>query len=360
MNWIKIDINKNNTIIEISGGKFLDLLANEIEIETDYDFPTSQPLMFYKWDGMNVVINDEETIRTFYEETASGLDLEPHIENIVNSDFEPTATKIISIMGINFSPFSTVEISGVGNFVNTVYFDSPKQLRVEITVGTNEGLFNIIVYNADLQSKESGFNKILIKTKITVDLRSEPIVNLGLEMTSGINVEQDTTNGLRFSSSTSSWNRGVKFGSYFWNRTENITFEIIFTRTSDVLFMLGIASKSLDISTISSAYYKQEIGMYNNNNSVNTFYGGGDVTNWNQNIGKTISFDVNKFYKLKFENSGGDGAECHICEVDENDWDNETVLYTWISNNPADDIILTPFLLPQAGSGAYYITGFRY
>lgn len=360
MNWIKIDINKNNTIIEISGGQFLDLLANEIEIETNYDFPTSQPLMFYRWDGMNVVINDEATIRTFYEETVSGLDLEPHIENIINSNFTPNATKIITITGINLSPFSTIEISGVGNFINTTYFDSPKQLRAEITVGNDEGLFNIIIYNVDLQSKESGFNKIIIKSKISIDLRTEPIGNLSLEMTSGINVEQDATKGLRFSSSTSSWNRGVKFGSYFWNRTENITFEIIFTRTSDALFMLGIASTSLDVSTISSAYYKQEIGMYHTNNNVNTFYGGGDVSNWNQNIGKTISFDINKFYKLKFDNSGGEGAECHICEVDENDWDDEIVLHTWISNNPADDIILTPFLLPQSANGGYYITGFRY
>jgi len=360
MNWIKIDNNKNGTITEISGTNFNDLELHESEIETSYDFPTSQPLVYYRWNGVNVIVNDETLIKTFYEAAASGLDLEPHIENIISGDFSPNTTKIVTIIGIHFSPFSTVQISGIGNFINTIYFDSPKQLRVEVTVGDSEGLFNLVVFNNDLQSKESGFNKILIKSKIFIDLRTEPIVNLGLEMTNGINVEQDSSKGLRFYSNNSSWNRGVKFSSYFWNRNDNITFEIVFTRASDVLFMLGIASTSLDVSNIKSAYYKQEIGIYHSNNNVNTFYGGGDVSNWNQNIGKTISFDFNKFYKVKFENSGGNGAECHICEVDPDNWDDETNLHSWISNNPADDIILTPFLLPQAGNGGYYITGFRY
>ena len=360
MNWIKIDINKNNTIIEISGNNFIDLQEHETEIETNYDFPTSQPLIYYRWDGMGVVVNDEDIVKSFNPDSLSGLDMTPHIENVLNGDYAPNTTKQVTIEGVNFTPFSTVEVSGDGNFVNTTYFDSPKKIRAEITTGSVEGKYDLIVFNNDLQSDNSGFGLISVKAKTIVDLRTMDIGLLGLEMTSGINVEQDVNKGLRFYSNSSSWNRGVKFGAYTWNRNDNRTFEIIFTRISDALFMLGIGSNSLNVNNISSAYYKQEIGMYHSNNQVTTFYGGGDVSNWNQNIGTTVAFDNNKYYKIKFENSGGENSLCILCDVNPDNWDDEVLLHAWNSSCPADDLILTPFLLPQAGSGAYYITGFRY
>ena len=300
MNYIKIDINRNNSIIEISGQEFITLNGNEIQVETNYDFPTGQKLFFYRWNEMisGVEVNSEDTIRTFYEETGglSGLDLEPHIENIIGGDFVPLLTKEILIEGINFSPFSQIEISGEDNFINTIYFDSPKKIKANITVGNNEGLFNIIVRNNDLHSQDSGYNKISIKAKNVIDLRTILIDNLGLEMTNGIKVEQDSEKGLRFYSNTSSWNRGVKFTSYFWNRNDEITFEVIFTRINDVNFMAGIGSSSLNVNTLNSAYYKQEIGMYHNNNKLSSIYGGGDVSNWSQGIGSNIIFDTNNCY----------------------------------------------------------------
>jgi hypothetical protein len=124
--------------------------------------------------------------------------------------------------------------------------------------------------------------------------------------------------------------------------------------------MVGIGSNSLNVTKISSAYYKQEIGMYHNNNKLSSMYGGGDVSNWSQGVGSTIMFTINKFYKLKFKNSGSKGALCSIWEVNVDDWDDETELHSWISTCPADDVILVPFILPQAANGTYYITGFRY
>ena len=365
MNSLKVDTNRNNTILEVSGDDF-DLEYGEFQVESDYDFPTGQPVIYYRWNGDQsggyVEVNSETTIKTFYAQagTLSGLDLEPFIENIIGGDYIPNTTKEIIIKGINYSPFSIVEITGDNNFVNTTYFDSPIQIRAEITVGNDEGLYNIIVKNDDLFSKENKYNKVMVKSKNLVDLRTTPIIDLGLEMTSKINVEQDSQKGLRFYSNTSSWNRGVKFTSYFWNRNDEITFEIIFTRIDDVNFMAGIGSSSIDVDTLSSAYYKQEIGLYHNNNKLASMYGGGDVSNWSQGVGSNIIFDVNKFYKLKLENSGSYGARCSILEVNVDDWDDDNELHSWVSTCPSDDIILLPFIIPQAGSGGYYITGFRY
>jgi len=361
---VKVDRNRNNSIIEISGEEYLDLKENEFEVEVDYVFPTGQNPFFYRYDEeiSGVTVNDETTIKTFYSEDGllSGLDLEPHVDKVNNSEFLPNKTQVVEIEGINFSPFSTVEISGQENFVNTTYFVSPKKILSEITVGSEEGLFNIIVNNDQLHSKDSGYEEISVKAKTIVDLRTEDIGLLGLEMTNGINVTQDSEKGLRFTSNFNSWNRGVKFAAHTWNRADDITLEIIFTRTADVLFMIGLASVILSVNGINSAYYKQEIGMYHNSNLVNTMYGGGDVTNWSQNIGSNIVIDKNKYYKLKLDFSGLEGYECSISEVNPNDWDNHVVIHSWISNCPSDDPIVCPFVLPQASSGAFYITGFRY
>ena len=290
----------------------------------------------------------------------TGLDLEPHIDRVDNSEFSPNTTKTVNVIGVNFAPFSTVEVSGVGNFVNTVFYVSPVQLNVEITVGTEEGLFNIVVNNNELHSKDSGYEQISVMSKTIVDLRTYDIQLLGIEMTASINVAQDATRGLRFTSTTSSWNRGVKIGAFTWNREEDKTYEVIFTITADVLFMVGIAAADLNVASINSAYYKQDIGAYINNNILNTIYGGGDVTNWSQGTGTNIVLAKNIFYKLKFDFSGLQGYNCSISEVNVNNWDEEKILHSWVSNCPANSPILTPFILPQASSGAYYITGFRY
>jgi hypothetical protein len=364
MIYIRVNNDRNNSIIDVSGDPFVDLQQNESQHETNFDFPTGQKYYYYRWNDLlsDVEVNDEDTIKSFMEDLGSltGLDLEPHVEKVNNSEFIPNTTKTVEIEGLNFSPFSVVEISGQENFVNTTYFVSPKKINAEITVGNEEGLFNIIVKNDQLHSKDSGYEEISVKSKTIVDLRTADVGLLGLEMTNNIDITQDSEKGLRFTSNFNSWNRGVKFGAYSWNRADDITLEIVFTRTSNVLFMIGIASANLNVENINSAYYKQEIGAYHNNNLINTMYGGGDVTNWSQNIGSNVTLDVNKFYKIKFDFSGLEGYECSISEVDPDDWDDQIVIHSWISNCPADDVILTPFILPQASSGAYYITGFRY
>lgn len=365
ISYIKIDTNVNNTILEYSVTPIeSDVVNGVITATTNYNFPTSQPAIFYRWNEITwqVELNNKESVDYYREQEGvlTGLDLEPHINKVYNSEFIFNQTKTIQIEGINFSPFSTVEISGQENFVNTTYFISPTQIKAEVTVGSQEGLFNIVVKNDQLHSQDSGNEEISVKLKTIVDLRTHDIALLGLEMTEGIVVTQDSEKGLRFTSDYNSWNRGVKFGSYSWNRNDDITLEVVFTRTADTLFMIGIVSTNLSVEKINSAYYKQEIGMFNNNNLFNTMYGGGDVTNWSQNIGSNIVLDKNKYYKIKFDFSGLLGYECSISEVNSNDWDEEIILYSWVSTCPADNLILTPFIIPQSSSGAYYITGFKY
>lgn len=365
MYYIKYDTNRNNTITEYSKTPIIDIGVGEITGTTTYDFPTSQPAVYNRYEtvGGFVEPNDEDTINSYREDEGvmEGLDLDPFISTVVGSDFLPNTTKEIILNGTNFSPFSTMTISGDGNFVDTVYFDSPQQLRASVTVNGVEGLYNLTVKNSELTSKESGYNKILVKAKNELDFRTILIADMGLEMTDGITAEQDSERGVTFKSNSASWNRGVIFTSYFWNRSDDITFEVVFTKTSDVNFMVGIASATLDVAgDINSAYYKQEIGMFHNNNKLASIYGGGDVSNWSQGIGKTVIFDTNKFYKLKLESSGGLESRCSILEVEADDWDAETEIHSWTSTCPADDELLVPFVLPQASSGGYYITGIRY
>jgi hypothetical protein len=373
MVYLRVNTNRNNTITEISGDPFSGktkggeifnyLNEGENQATTNYDFPTGQPSIFYRMNDLgDVEINDDDIVRSFYEEEGvlTGLDLEPHIEHAHDCEFIPSTTKIITIEGINFSPFTTMEISGDGNFVNTVYFDSPKKIRAEVTVGMEEGLFNITVFNDQLHSQSSGYGMLLVKAKTVVDLRTHDILSLGLEMSNKVEYEQDVNKGMRFYSNSSSWNRGVKFAGYSWNRNDSVTFEMIFTRTSDVLFMCGIAGINIDVDNLNSAYYKQEIGIYNNNSMFTTLYGGGDVSNWSQSIGTVVNIEKNKFYKIKLENSGGLNSNCGIYEVNVDDWDDETLIHSWLSSCVADDLILTPFVLPQAKNGDYYITGFRF
>lgn len=363
MNYLRVDTNRNNTIIEISSGEFNDLLTHEIQAESDFDFPTSQPSIYYRWNGAEVEINSEDTIISYFEEngTLSGLDLNPCIIKILSGTFIPNQTKEITIEGVNFSEFSSIEISGSENVINAIYFDSPIQLRVNITAGTIGGYFDLTIHNDSLNSQESGNNKIKIEIKTIVDFRTESIASLGLEMSPGVSVAQDVTRGINFTVPTSSWNRGVKFTNYPWYRSGNTTYEVVFVKTGGCSFMHGIASSLLDISDTSSGfYYRQEIGMFNTTSAFNRMYGGGDVSNWTQTIGINATITDNVFYKLKLSNGGENGALCSIYSVDPDNWDDEVLLHSWISDCSADDEILIPFMLPYSTGGMYYLTGIKY
>ena len=71
MKYLRIDSGNSNTIIEVSDTEIQDLLVSEFQVETDFDFPTSQPVFYYRWNGDDVsgVVepNDEATIKLIVE-----------------------------------------------------------------------------------------------------------------------------------------------------------------------------------------------------------------------------------------------------------------------------------------------------
>ena len=363
MNYLKIKTSKNNTVLEVSGDPFTDLKADEMEVQSNFDFPSSQPTIFYRWDpSIGIEINDEGIVESIQGEsgTLSGLDLAPYIENVLDAETSPYSTNTITILGANFSFFSDVEITGEGNMIETVYFDNPKQLRVTVNAGPNQGKYNIIIKNDKLNSDSSGFGRFIVKNKTVVDLRTIDIGMIGLQGShQNFKYYQDPVKGLMISPARSSWSQSIKFSNYTWSRNDNITFEGIFTRTGDATFMGGLIGNTVDINT-SLPYYAQEIGFFHNNNSITTFYGGGSETNWSQNIGTTINTVIGKFYKLHLHKSGSAGSKICIAEVDPDDWDSERILHEWISDCPANDLILSPFIIPQSNNGKYFWTGFKY
>jgi hypothetical protein len=63
------DLNYNNTIIERSNTSFAPLPPDTGEIYIDYFIPNNQPLFYYRESGGTIVINDDQTIDNYLNET---------------------------------------------------------------------------------------------------------------------------------------------------------------------------------------------------------------------------------------------------------------------------------------------------
>jgi hypothetical protein len=362
MAYIRVDTGNSYTIIEWSSDPIDNLLPNEVQATTDFNFPTGQPIFFWKYDMMlfQPVPNDQAVIDGYYNNPKLGFDLDPHIDRSENAELEPLQQKDIEIYGNNFSPFTVIEVTGEGNFVNTTEYKSPQHITANVTASPTEGLYNIIATNNELTSDESGFNEFKVKAKTTVDLRTADYGLLGIQQSAGLTITQDPIRGMRVVASSSSWNRGIKFGNT-WQRSENLTFEMVFTRTDNTLFMAGIGSEHFNVNSLSNiAYYRQEIGFYHNNNRCTSLYGGAAKGSWSQVLPTAVQFDTNTFYKLKLERAGEAGALCSFSEVDPNNWDDEEVILTWTSNCIAEGVTLAPIIVAQSTNGEYFITGYRF
>jgi len=91
MYYIKYDTNRNNTILEYSKTPIIDIGAGQVTGTTTYEFPTSQPAIYYRWNGADVEGNSEDAINYYREEEGvlEGLDLEPYINSVIGGDFLP-------------------------------------------------------------------------------------------------------------------------------------------------------------------------------------------------------------------------------------------------------------------------------
>lgn len=70
MKYLKIRTSQNNTVVETSGSTFTDLRPDEIQVQSDFDFPYKQPTYFYRWDDTlsGVTVNDDETIENYHKD----------------------------------------------------------------------------------------------------------------------------------------------------------------------------------------------------------------------------------------------------------------------------------------------------
>lgn len=269
----------------------------------------------------------------------------PFIERVQNGGLATNSTQNVIILGFNFVPETTVEINEASLTVNTITYISPQELMVNITSGNVLGSFDIVLKNNLLDSGLSGQNKLNVKNAIWIDLRTTPIASLGLEMTTGVIVNQDAARGLWSSGTGNFWNRGVKFTANKWNRADDIEFSFVFTRSGNGTCMFGIGGENINVNNLGNqSFYRAETQLYHNNSTTNSFYGGGVESNWFQNIGATVNFAIGTFYKVVFSSSGANGTAMRIVQVSSTDFDDETAtLHEWVSNSPAADSLLMPF-----------------
>jgi len=291
--------------------------------------------------------------------TIAGLIPVPLISGVIGGNvgtFVIGHTVIIN--GFNFHPNSVVEISS--GTVNSTTYVNPTQLSITISTQGDEGLHDVLVKNGTLDSGTSGDNLLQVTVNPFIDLRTASIASLGLTMTSGITVSQDPFRGLVAGGTGGFWDRGVLFTNYQWNRFDNVNFSVVFTRSGGGTMMIGVGGSNIDVENLGNqSYYSGEIALFHNNTQTSIFFGGGQQASWSQAIGTNVEFNVGKFYKVTFMNSGTNGAQITIHEVLESNFEtNISLLHQFISNTPATDTVLMPFWVAPAFA-TVFISGFK-
>ncbi len=180
-----------------------------------------------------------------------------------------------------------------------------------------------------------------------VDLRRFPIEFLGLEVTIGTEIFQNTERGLWAGGTGSFFGRGVKFGRFPWSRGSNLSFSFVFNvRSVNTSFLFGIGSEAINVNNLGSqALFAGEIQFFYDNGRFQRLIGGGGESNWEQNIGATVIFEEDNFYKVTFENSGQIASNVTITRVDQDDfnYEIENLGSFEVIDNPAEGRNLVPY-----------------
>ena len=233
------------------------------------------------------------------------------------TSMNPSSTSTITISGENFTPTTTVSIPGFDGTVNSITINSSSELEVNITSGTTETTYNIIISNNGVLNTEwagNGVGLLTVATSTWVDLRAGGATftdgngaGNDIRYRSGMSMARDA-NGMYFTGS-SPWSSWVKFESLGWTRGTNKTLQWIFTRP-DSAMMIGIGSTTTD-ETSTAQYYQGEIEAYfNSSTNFSSFYG----RSTNQSVNYNISGGSNIF-KLVFENDGGASSTYTLYEL---------------------------------------------
>ena len=295
------------------------------------------------------------------EASDQGLPIFPQITGVIGGSV-PTnmGGHILILLGFNFHPQSEVCFSSGTIIIEELEFINPSRIVLTIETEDEEGVFDILVKNGSLDSGTSGNGLLVVQENAFVDLRTIDLDRTDIERTSGVTIAQDEFRGLSAGGTGAAWNRGLRFNDFNWNRADNVNFEFVFTRTGAGLSMFGIGGGNINLNGLGNqSFFEGETKMFLNGSLVSTFFGGGQQANWTQNIGTTIATEINKFYKVVFENSGASGSQMQFFEVDENNFNvNVNLLHSWISNNPATDTNLFPFWAAPNNS-TFYVSAFR-
>lgn len=284
----------------------------------------------------------------------------PFIKEVSGGRIQTNTTKSLTIRGFNFLEEFAVEIFPKTVALENFTFVDPSTIELTVKADDNEGLFDVVISNGNLDSGISGKEILVVKASLWVDLRSTSLKDLNLTSSNEVTVNQNPEKGIWADGSGNAWNRGVLFPDFSWNRDDEVDFSFVFTVSGNGYAMFGIGSDGLDVNNLGNqSYYKSEIHLYINQSRTNQVYGGGSSQNWNQSIGNSVTFAVDKFYKVTFTKSGAKDAKCYLTEVTGDNFDTDvSILQEWVSNCPATSKVLMPFWSAVSNANLF-LTGFR-
>ena len=265
-------------------------------------------------------------------------------------------TKDIFIRGGWFTNTTTVSIPGIT--INSTQILDDDTIKINITTGTSNGIFNIEVTN---QGGTTIFpNGIEVKLSSWTDLRDGgDVLNIGTDIrTKAGNTIIRTPNGMSFAG-LNPWGSWVKFESLKWQRGQNKTYQIIFTRPENFM-MVGVGSTATDENSGSQwnqaetlAYFTDPLtfwGLYGNTGTV------GSAGNQQNQVSIAGGTGV---YKLKFESDGTLGGDVTLYELPNTQagsWDDEANIITTMtiggSLNP-DEVDIMPFIISRSGTQSF-------
>lgn len=258
------------------------------------------------------------------------------------------STVNLLIKGSWFTVTTTVNITGV-TINSTVIVDS-QTIRVNVTAPNSEGTFNLQVTNEGGTTTLIGAINIINQSWI--DLRSQGdtlVTGTDVRLKTGLTLARDT-DGMYFNGQ-GPWSSWIKFPIATWQRSEQKTLEMIFTRPSGFM-MLGVGSLSTNENSTQQYSQGETLLYFDSSTNVYGFYGnnGNPGTAASQYDPTNVSGGTGIF-KLKFENNGEPGSTFTLYELpssNEVDWDNESnirMTLTVDSGMTADSPTLVPFII---------------
>ena len=311
------------------------------------------------------------TSNTTAENNIPKKGLAPFISEVCRGRMPTHTTRSIEIKGYHFTPDVRITLkdqngndvpkSGFYPRIGRINFIHPGHIEAVVSSGVVEGRFTVVVNNGELNSGLTGNEGIVVLNPQWVDLRTASILDLGLEITTGVSVSQDSDKGLQATSNIGEFEGAIKFSGFRWKRCDDLSFSIVFTLQETVgTGLLGMGSTTINVQNLGPVpLFEAESQVLVINGTANQMYGGGSrYRRWNQEIGSTVSFETSKFYKLNY-NFSSVRTLMTLSEVDTQNFDrNILFLRQWFSDSPSDSENLLPYWT-VGSSQNLFLTAFK-